>query len=88
VEEFGYKDVDDYEEEGTWYPEEGVQPNEAEYLLRDGYNCYFFLTNDAECICMWDKSPIVSRRELTREEFEEIETYGSNTIRKYDDNYD
>jgi hypothetical protein len=88
VEEFGYKDVDDYEEEGTWYPEEGVYPYEAEYLLRDGYNCYFFLTNDAECICMWDKSPIVSRRELTREEFEEIETYGSNTIRKYDDNYD
>ena len=85
--EFGYPDVDDYEEEGTWYPEEGIYPNEAEKLLRNGYNCYFFVTNDANCICMWDKSPIVSRRELTREEFENIETYGNNQIKKYDEDY-
>ena len=42
VQNFGYEDVDDYEDEGTWYPEEGLYENECELLLHKGYNCYFF----------------------------------------------
>lgn len=86
--DMGYPDVDDYEEEGTWYPEDGLYQDESEKLLRDGYNCYFFNTNNADCICMWDKTPIVSRRELTREEFENIDTYlGKNELKGYDEDY-
>ena len=88
VPEFGYEDVDDYEDEGSWYPEEGLDVRESDLLLRNGYNCYYFITNDAECICMWDKSPIVSRRELSREEFENIEIYDEALCKGYDDVYD
>ena len=88
VQNFGYEDVDDYEDEGTWYPEEGLYENECELLLREGYNCYFFNTNNADCICMWDLSPIVSRRELTKEEFENIEIYEPSLCKGYDENYD
>ena len=84
---FNYPDVDWYEEDGTWYPEEGLDYREADYMLCKGYNCYYFNTNNADCICMWDKSPIVSRRELSREEFEEIETYGNNETKGYDEEY-
>ena len=88
VPEFGYPDVDDYLEDVHWYPEKGLESEEAEKLLRKGYNCYYFNTHDADCICMWDKTPIVSRRELTKEEFEEIETYDDSLCRKYDDEYE
>ena len=88
VTEFGYEDVDDYEDEGTWYPEDGIDRRESEILLKNGYNCYYFNTHNANCICMWDKSPIVSRRELTREEFENIEVWEPDLCRGYDDDYD
>jgi len=88
VPEFGYPDVDDYLEDVHWYPEKGLESEEAEKLLRKGYNCYYFNTHGANCICMWDKTPIVSRRELTKEEFEEIETYDDSLCRKYDDEYE
>jgi hypothetical protein len=88
VPEFGYEDVDDYEDEGSWYPEDGLDVHESDLLLRNGYNCYYFITNNAECICMWDKSPIVSRRELSREEFENIEIYDETLCKGYDDVYD
>lgn len=89
VPEFGYEDVDDYQDEGTWYPEDGLDERESDLLLRNGYNCYYFITNDAECICMWDKSPIVSRRELSKEEFEDIEKLDDPALYKeYDDIYD
>jgi hypothetical protein len=88
VPEFGYEDVDDYEDEGSWYPEDGLYVHESDLLLRNGYNCYYFITNNAECICMWDKSPIVSRRELSREEFENIEIYDETLCKGYDDVYD
>lgn len=90
VPEFGYEDVDDYQDEGTWYPEEGLDERESDLLRRNGYNCYYFITNDAECICMWDKSPIVSRRELSREEFEAIEksSCAPEPYKEYDDIYD
>ena len=87
VPHFGYKNVDDYEDAGCWYPEDGLYPEEAELLLRNGYNCYYFITNDAECICLWDRSVIVSRRELSMEEFNEIETYGNNVLRGYEEDY-
>lgn len=87
VPEYGYEDVDDYEEEGTWYPEEGLDYRECETLMMRGYNCYYFNTNDADCICMWDKSPIVSRRELSREEFENIEIYDDQLAKGYDEEY-
>lgn len=86
VPEYGYEDVD-YYEEGTWAPEEGLDYRECEALMVRGYNCYYFNTNDADCICMWDKSPIVSRRELSREEFENIEIYDDSLAKGYDEEY-
>lgn len=46
-------------------------------LSADGYNCYFFdaNTDGSYCMCLWDKSMIVSRRELGRKEFEKIGDY-------------
>ena len=87
VPEFGYPDVDDYYDRVDWFPEKGLDMSEAEKLLRNGYNCYYFETNNAECICMWDKTPIVSRRELTREEFEEIEMEYPHSCKGYDEDY-
>ena len=46
-------------------------------MLRRGFSCYCFEANDdsSYCMCLWDKSVIVSRRELSREEFDKIEGY-------------
>lgn len=68
---------------------DGPSKRQARELLGDGYNCYYFHANDDEsyCMCLWDKSPIVSRRELSREEFEDIEEYEGYDNSPYDDEF-
>lgn len=63
---------------------------DAQKLLDEGYNAYGFEANHnmSWCICLWDPSPIVSRRELSREEFDAIEMYDDNDYKQYDDDYD
>ena len=65
LDDYGYDYIDGPDEEG------------CRELVADGYNCYFFEANEdcSYCICLWDKSAIVSRRELSREEFDSIEGY-------------
>ena len=55
-------------------------------MLRRGFNCYCFEANDdsSYCMCLWDKSVIVSRRELSREEFDKIEGYEGYSNPGYD----
>lgn len=51
--------------------------DEARELIDNGYDAYEFEANQgmSSCLCMWDKSSIINRRELSRQEFEQIETY-------------
>jgi len=69
---------------------EGPNETQAKQLLYNGYQGYGFEANDEQsfCICLWGESPIVSRRELTREEFEDIETYDGYDVKGYDDVYE
>ena len=66
----------------------GPDETQAELLRHNGYQGYEFEAGDCNCICLWDESPIVSRRELTREEFEDIETYDGYDVKGYDDVYE
>ena len=56
---------------------EGPDEDEASRLIDNGYNAYEFEANRnmSYCLCMWDRSAIINRRELSRQEFEQIETY-------------
>ena len=68
---------------------EGPNEEEIKWLIEEGYNCYFFEANNdsSYCMCLWDSSPIVSRRELPREDFDQIETYDGFDNPQYDDEY-
>lgn len=76
-----------YETDDLFDYYDGPSDNDVEELLSDGYNCYFFHANNdnSYCMCLWDKSPIVSRRELSKEEFEDIESYEGYDNPQYDD---
>lgn len=73
---------------------DGLSKEDAKKLLAAGYNGYGFNANSdySYCICLLNSEPIVSRRELSREEFEAIEKYeayeGYELIKNYDDIYD
>ena len=69
---------------------DGLDEDEAQQVLDEGYNAYEFEANQhqSDCICLLDTTPIVSRRELTREEFDAIEHYEGLDYQQYDDNYD
>lgn len=56
---------------------DGPTKDEARQLINNGYDAYEFEANQgmSSCLCMWNKSSIISRRELSRQEFEKIETY-------------
>lgn len=56
---------------------DGLNKEEAEEVLSQGYNAYTFHANGGEsyCMCLLDSSSIVRRRELSRNEYEEIEGY-------------
>jgi hypothetical protein len=62
---------------------------EARLVISEGYNGYCFYANgdDSYCICLFDTSPIVSRRVLSREEFEDIEEYEGFDNKGFDDEY-
>lgn len=59
-------------------------------LTSEGYNCYYFEANDdySRCMCLWDKSAIISRRELSREEFNRIKGYEWQNNPEYDTELD
>lgn len=65
-------------------------PKVLKRAFKEGYNCYWFEANSdsSDCLCLWDKSPIISRRELSREEFDAIEHYDGFKYWGYDDVYE
>ena len=70
-------DMDGYSEYGEYDEIEGPNEEMVTAALADGYNCHAFYANSdsSYCLCLWSKEPIISRRELSREEFEAIEGY-------------
>ena len=68
----------------------GPDEEGSENLMSEGYNCYFFYANNdgSYCMCLWDNTPIVSRRELSKEEYEKIEGYPGYGMKNYDDIYE
>ena len=66
---------------------DGPSEKLAQEMLERGYNCYCFYANDegSYCMCLWDESAIISRRELTKEEFEAIGCYDGFDNHGYDD---
>ena len=78
--------VSDLLDDGIDYID-GPSKRACKNLTAEGYNCYYFEANDdiSYCICLWDKSAIVSRRELSKEEFDKIEGYEGYDNPSYDD---
>ena len=68
----------------------GPDEEGSENLMSEGYNCYFFYANNdgSYCMCLWDNTPIISRRELSKEEYEKIEGYPGYDMKNYDDIYE
>lgn len=68
----------------------GPDEEGSEILMSEGYNCYFFYANNdgSYCMCLWDNTPIISRRELSKEEYEKIEGYPGYDMKNYDDIYE
>ena len=68
----------------------GPDKEGSENLMSEGYNCYFFYANNdgSYCMCLWDNTPIISRRELSKEEYEKIEGYPGYDMKNYDDIYE
>ena len=68
----------------------GPVEEQIKTLLDEGYNGYDFYTgeDDSYCVCLFSSDPIVSRRELSREEFEKIEMYDHLSNPQYDADYD
>lgn len=69
---------------------EGLDEEEAQEVLSQGYNGYEFEANRnmSDCLALFSSEPIVSRRELSKEEFDDIEMYDGFDNRQYDDEYD
>ena len=69
---------------------DGLDEEESEMVLSQGYNGYEFEanSNNSDCICLLSSEPIVSRRELSRGEFDAIELYDGFDHKQYDDIYD
>ena len=68
---------------------DGPDEDGIKELLSNGYGGYSFEanSNSSDCICLWDLSCIVSARELSREEFNNIELYDDFDNPGYDDLY-
>lgn len=68
---------------------QGPDKKESEILKANNCNSYEFYVNsdDSLVICLWDLTPIITRRELSKEEFEEIEEYEGFDNYSYDDEY-
>ena len=55
---------------------EGIDEEDAKKAMKEGVGGYEFEVSENEgyyCLCLWDKSSIVSRRELSKEEFENVD---------------
>lgn len=68
---------------------EGLDEEETKKVLSQGYNGYAFEANSntSDCICLLSSEPIVSRKELSRKEFDAIELYDDFDNKQYDDVY-
>jgi len=67
---------------------DGIDEEDAAKAMQEGIGGYEFeVAEDAgySCLCLWDKSAIVSRRELSKEEFTEIEAIEGYDSPEYDD---
>ena len=64
---------------------DGPDEEQTEQLLKDGYNCYGFQAGyGCDCLCIWDKSVIVSRRTLSPEELQSLmESSLKNIFRRF-----
>lgn len=69
---------------------DGLNEEESKMVLSQGYNGYGFEANsdNSYCICLFSSEPIVSRRELSRKDFDAIELYDGFDHKQYDDIYD
>ena len=65
--------IDDIIGEFDYY--DGPDEDETKLILSQGYNGYGFYANedDSYCICLLSSIPIVRRRVLTKEEYENID---------------
>lgn len=66
---------------------DGIDEEECQKAMEEGFGGYEFEVAENEgyyCLCLWDKSCIVSRRELSREEFDSIEAIDGYDNPEYD----
>lgn len=66
---------------------DGIDEEECQKAMEEGFGGYEFEVAENEgyyCLCLWDKSCIVSRRELSREEFDDIEAIDGYDNPSYD----
>lgn len=67
---------------------DGIDEEDAAKAMAEGFGGYDFEVAENEgyeCLCIWDKSCIVSRRELSKEEFDSIEAIEGYDNPGYDD---
>ena len=69
---------------------DGPSEKLTKIVLSKGNNCYYFWANsdDSYCMCLLNKSAIVSRRELSEKEFNEIDEWEGLDYHKYGDVYE
>ena len=78
-------------ESNEWFDYiEGPSEELIKYALTQGFNSYYFEANSdsSYCMCLWDDTPIVSRRELSEEEYNNIEGYDDLEYHNYNDVYE
>lgn len=66
---------------------DGIDEEDVEKAMAAGYGGYEFEVAENEgyyCLCLWDKSAIVSRRELSKDEFNSIESIDGYDNPEYD----
>lgn len=60
-------DIQDNLYDDYWHPYDGIEEEDAMNLLKQGYNSYEFEANyGSSCLCLFDESPIVSRKVIKR----------------------
>ena len=66
---------------------DGIDEEECQKAMEEGFGGYEFEVAENEgyyCLCLWDKSCIVSRRELSKDEFDSIESIEGYDNPEYD----
>ena len=69
---------------------DGPNKKETKKIMSQGYNGYCFEANSntSECLCLFTEEPIVSKRELSKDEFNKIDIYDDLDYKEYDEDYD